>query len=192
MTQYDYGTIDPNTKSGTDLAADLNSFRNALNTLHRGSARPSYAQGGMLWIDESGAPVWVINMYDSVNSVDVPLFEYNTTTQSLTPVAGAAKEVATAYAANVAIDLDAGPVHNIAQAGAMTLDLPTNGQAGMSFMINITHDGNSVSFGTGMNWPDDNTVATLDTTSGKISQITGYMVSATQARLALRGTTYNN
>jgi len=34
MAQYDFGTIDPNTKSGTALASDLNSWRNAVHSTH--------------------------------------------------------------------------------------------------------------------------------------------------------------
>ena len=55
MSQYDFGTIDPNTKSGTALASDLNSWRNALHTTHGGSTAPSYITAGMLWLDTTSA-----------------------------------------------------------------------------------------------------------------------------------------
>jgi len=55
MSQSDFGTINPATKSGTALASDLNSFRDALNTMHSGGSQPSYIQTGMLWADSSSA-----------------------------------------------------------------------------------------------------------------------------------------
>ena len=48
MSQSDFGTIDPDTKNGTDLATDLNSWRDALHSMHRGASRPSYAAAGMV------------------------------------------------------------------------------------------------------------------------------------------------
>lgn len=53
MTQYDFGTIDPATKSGSQLSTDLNNWRNAQNSHHKGSTAPSYAIAGMLWLDDS-------------------------------------------------------------------------------------------------------------------------------------------
>lgn len=54
MTQQDFGTINPNTKSGTELAEDLNQFRDTVYSIHSGSTRPSYAVPNMLWIQEAG------------------------------------------------------------------------------------------------------------------------------------------
>ncbi len=75
MSQSDFGTIDPNTKNGTELASDLNSFRDALHTSHLGSSRPSYAVAGMIWIDNAGAPSWTIKTFDG--SDDLTLFTLN-------------------------------------------------------------------------------------------------------------------
>lgn len=54
MAQFDFGTIDPDTKSGTTLANDLELFSAALRSQHSGSTRPSYAVSGMPWLDTSG------------------------------------------------------------------------------------------------------------------------------------------
>lgn len=78
MSQFDFGTIDPNTKSGTQLALDLNSFRDALNSLNKGSSRPIYAQPGMLWIRESSSSQWDLCLFDG--DTDYTLRSINPTT----------------------------------------------------------------------------------------------------------------
>lgn len=74
MSQYDFGTIDPNTKSGTALASDLNSWRNALHSTHSGSTAPSYITTGMLWVDSTSANL-KIKMYDGAQSIDVGIID---------------------------------------------------------------------------------------------------------------------
>ena len=74
MSQYDFGTIDPNTKSGTALATDLNSWRNALHSTHSGSTAPSYITTGMLWVDSTSANL-KIKMYDGAQSIDVGIID---------------------------------------------------------------------------------------------------------------------
>jgi hypothetical protein len=67
MTQSNFGTIDPNTKSGTVLAGDLNSWRDALHSMHSGSSRPSYAVAGTLWLDTASSSLWLIKLYDGTD-----------------------------------------------------------------------------------------------------------------------------
>lgn len=74
MSQYDFGTIDPNTKSGTALATDLNSWRNALHSTHSGSTAPAYITTGMLWVDSTSANL-KIKMYDGAQSIDVGIID---------------------------------------------------------------------------------------------------------------------
>ncbi len=69
MSQFDFGTINPDTKTGTDLASDLGSWRDALNSLHRGATRPAYAAGGMLWVREVSGTLWELNIFDGTNDV---------------------------------------------------------------------------------------------------------------------------
>jgi len=81
MSQSDFGTIVATTKSGTQLAADLNAFRDALHSNHRGAARPSYAVAGMTWLDDSGGTIkW--NYFDGTN--DILIGTFNETTNVLT------------------------------------------------------------------------------------------------------------
>ena len=81
MSQFDFGTIDPNSKSGPQLALDLNNFRDALNSLHKGSVRPSYAQAGMLWVKEVSSTQWDLTWYDG--DTDFTLRSINPTTNTL-------------------------------------------------------------------------------------------------------------
>jgi hypothetical protein len=74
MSQYDFGTIDPNTKSGTALATDLNSWRNALHSTHGGSSAPSYITAGMLWVDTTAAN-YELKMYDGAQSITVAVID---------------------------------------------------------------------------------------------------------------------
>ena len=77
MSQFDFGTINPDTKSGSGLASDLNSWRDALHSMHRGSTRPTYAVQGMMWIDDTANP-WLIKMYSG--TADTVLASFNPTT----------------------------------------------------------------------------------------------------------------
>jgi len=74
MSQYDFGTIDPNTKSGTALASDLNSWRNALHSTHGGSSAPSYITAGMIWLDTTSAN-YKLKLYDGAQSIDVAIID---------------------------------------------------------------------------------------------------------------------
>lgn len=81
MSQFDWGVMDPNSKSGPQLALDLNDFRDALNTLHRGASRPPYAQPGMQWMKEVSSERWDLVVYDG--SVDLVLRSFNPTTSEV-------------------------------------------------------------------------------------------------------------
>jgi microcystin-dependent protein len=85
MSQYDFGTLDPYVVDGVALAASLNSWRNALATMHRGSSRPLYAVPGQAWCNDAAGPSnWIVNLYVSAAIGDKPLFAINTTTGTIT------------------------------------------------------------------------------------------------------------
>ncbi|MAX33214.1 MAG: hypothetical protein CME72_09140 [Halomonadaceae bacterium] len=69
MSQSDFGTLDPNTVSGTQLAVFLNNFRDALHSQHRGASRPTYVVGGMIWVKEVSSTRWDIMLYDGTNDI---------------------------------------------------------------------------------------------------------------------------
>lgn len=74
MAQYDFGTIDPNTKSGTALATDLNSWRSALHSTHSGATAPSYLVAGMLWADTTSSN-YELKMYDGAQWITVGIID---------------------------------------------------------------------------------------------------------------------
>ncbi|SES12763.1 hypothetical protein SAMN04487958_107214 [Vreelandella subterranea] len=81
MSQSDFGTLDPNVVSGTQLAIVLNDWRNALHTQHRGASRPSYVKGGMLWVREVSAEHWDLMLFDG--NADITLRSINPATGTL-------------------------------------------------------------------------------------------------------------
>ena len=68
MTQLDFGTIDPDNTDGTELASMLNNWRDTVHSLHKGSAQPSYAVAGQLWIKDSVSP-WEVYCFDGLNDI---------------------------------------------------------------------------------------------------------------------------
>ena len=81
MTQFDWGTMDPFVDDGVQLANQLNSWRDAIHSWHRGPSRPSYVVPGMMWINDAAGPTtWLVNVYLSPTVGDVPMFAYDTTT----------------------------------------------------------------------------------------------------------------
>lgn len=79
MAQYDFGTIDPNTKSGTALATDLNSWRSALHSTHSGATAPSYVVPAMLWADTTSAN-YELKMYDGAQWITVATIDATSNT----------------------------------------------------------------------------------------------------------------
>jgi hypothetical protein len=91
MSQFDFGTIDPYVVNGVQLASDLNQWRDAIYSMHRGATRPSYAVVGQMWINDSGgATNWVVNVYFGATVGDKPIWTYDTTTGVIRPVSGIA------------------------------------------------------------------------------------------------------
>ncbi len=66
-------TIDPDTTSGTQLAAHLNSWQDAIETMHRGAGAPSYLKAGMMYLDDAADPVWSVMF--SADGVALNVFE---------------------------------------------------------------------------------------------------------------------
>lgn len=103
MSQSDFGTIVATTKSGTQLASDLNGWRTAVHSGHSGTTRPSYAVAGMTWTNTAANP-YVVNFYDGTD--DIVIGTINTTTNVFTPSgisAGTSGGTATAFTYTPAI-----------------------------------------------------------------------------------------
>lgn len=83
MSQSDFGTINPLTKSGSGLATDLNNWRTAVNSGHKGGTEPTYKIAGLRWIDDSDDPIWIYKFYDGTTWI--PLLEIDTTANVAVP-----------------------------------------------------------------------------------------------------------
>jgi len=71
MTQAVFQDIDPNVKSGTELATDLNNFKASLLTQHSGPSAPTYAEVGTEWLDDAIANTLTRKIYDGAQWVSV-------------------------------------------------------------------------------------------------------------------------
>lgn len=83
MTQYDFGSLDPNIVTGTNLAQILRQTWDALQSCHSGPSRPDYAVTGMWWINTSGTP-WIVNVFDGTDDIQVATLNANTNTFQVT------------------------------------------------------------------------------------------------------------
>ena len=100
MSQFDFGTINPDTKTGTQLAADLGSWRDALNTAHLGASRPAYVQPGMVWVKQTSGTLWQIYVHDGTADLEMCRFNPSTNTaevaQGIVTTASLAADAVTA------------------------------------------------------------------------------------------------
>ena len=81
MAQYNWGTMNPLTQTGVQLCNDLNLWKDAVNSCHLGTTRPTYLNQGGMWLDSSVAGVWTLKFCTSgVAGGDVIIGTINTTT----------------------------------------------------------------------------------------------------------------
>lgn len=133
MSQYDFGTIDPDEVGGTELAVMLNSYRDAMHSQHKGASRPAYVVAGMCWLDDSGTP-WLLKRYDG--SVDVIEAEFNATDDTVSYRHRALVIAKTAAYSVVAADF--GRIVKVdASAGPVTITLPAISAVKAGFPITI-------------------------------------------------------
>ena len=111
MAQSDFGTINPTTKSGSALATDLNNWRDAIHSGHRGPARPSYVQGGMSWVQEVSSTTWRWYLYDGAQ--DILLGTINPTLDTFTPAIPAGSIAASAVVQGSGSGLNADQVDGL-------------------------------------------------------------------------------
>jgi hypothetical protein len=111
MAQSDFGTIVPSTKSGSALAADLNAWRDAVHSGHRGATRPSYVQAGMTWVQEVSGTTWRLYLYDGAQ--DILMGTFNPVLDTFTVSLGANSVPASAIAGGVGSGLNADQVDGL-------------------------------------------------------------------------------
>lgn len=120
MSQSDFGVIDPNTKSGTQLAVDLNGFRDAVNSGHSGATRPAYLPAGGHWVRIVSSTQWDLVFYDG--SVDYTLRSVNPTTgQKIGIPAADLADKQTSANDNTAGRLLVNPAYGLGTTGALSL-----------------------------------------------------------------------
>lgn len=92
MAQFDFGNLESPLSGTVFINGNLEPWRDALHSSHKGGSRPSYAVEGMLWVDDTTNP-WILNMFDGSN--DIALGSFDTTTNTFTPsgVSQAAEDI---------------------------------------------------------------------------------------------------
>lgn len=75
MAQFSFGNIDESNTDGFDLAAMLENFEAAVNSMHSGNTEPSYKIAGMGWRDTSNTPhllkIWTGTNWVTMGSLNV-------------------------------------------------------------------------------------------------------------------------
>jgi hypothetical protein len=99
MPQNDLGSI-PDPTTGASLVTLLKNWRDALHSLHRGAARPSYAVAGTAWLKENSASDWRLMIWDGADT-DIQIGVLNPTANTWTPSIANGAIVAAMLAANI-------------------------------------------------------------------------------------------
>lgn len=148
--QYPWVTIDPEEEDGIELAARLDSWVQAVQSMHSGATDPTYLVSNMMWVKEISSVLREV--WTSPNGVDkIKLWTFNPTTlvnnlahsDDIMLWTKAQRQAPQALVSAASITVDAS-VHNyffLTLGHNATLANPTNLVAGQSGMIVINHDG---------------------------------------------------
>jgi hypothetical protein len=145
MSQFDFGTINAATKSGSGLASDLNSWRDALHSTHQGTTAPTYKVAGTPWLDNTSNP-WALKVYDGTDWIVHGYFD--TTTNVFTP--GIFFKRGTAIASAATVDLSAATGNFVHVTGTTTITSLGTVGAGLVYyvtfdgILTLTHNGTSL------------------------------------------------
>ena len=77
MSQSDFGSLSSPLPGQVFFKDNLEPWRDALHSLHKGDSRPSYAVAGTMWIDDTTTP-WLLKIFGGAD--DVVLGEVNAST----------------------------------------------------------------------------------------------------------------
>jgi hypothetical protein len=86
MSQFDFGNLSSPLDGADFFDNKLEPWRTALHSTHSGSSRPSYAIGGMMWLDTTTNP-WKVKWF--TGSADVVMGTINTSLNTFTSANGA-------------------------------------------------------------------------------------------------------
>lgn len=179
MPQSDWGTMDPAVETGTQLATDLNAYRDARDSLNKGTAVPGYAVAGMMWLKDTADPIWEVFMNNGA-AKDIKLFEIQKTLETnksfvtavhfeegiAVPTQEWVIEVGTGKILNVKDVTDANKIPFKIEQGALTDSLVIGGGGAVGFGV-IPPSANSQIF------VEDN-IALKELAADPASQDTGY------------------
>ena len=56
MTQFDMGNLQSPMSGEVLINHNLEPWRDALNSMHKGDSRPAYAVAGLMWLDDATNP----------------------------------------------------------------------------------------------------------------------------------------
>ncbi len=210
MSQYDFGNIDPNTTSGTELTDMIELFRDALGSGNAGTSRPSYAMAGTRWIDTTNASAWALKMYcGPTPNLDATLMTLDPTTGVITlpshthPIAqitgldaalaavlagpsltGAVKTpiVTVASAASITFDMSAGSTQEVVLDQDVAIATPSNLDPGQWFTAVLRQNDPG---GWDASWSSawlfvGGEAPVLDQAANSVNMLTGLVLSATE------------
>lgn len=77
MSQFDFEIL-PYVDNGIDLSNKLNNWRDALESLHTGTARPTYAQKGTMWMDDTDPARAIVYLFDGNVDIEMGVYDLET------------------------------------------------------------------------------------------------------------------
>lgn len=82
MSQYDPGDLESPVSGTAFVNTHFEPTIDAINTCHSGASRPTYAQAGMIWLDNTTTP-WILKIFDGTD--DITIGTVNSTTNLFVP-----------------------------------------------------------------------------------------------------------
>jgi hypothetical protein len=120
-------------KSGLAYRQEDNDGKKALLNHHKGSVAPSYAEAGLLWLDDAATP-WALKIYDGTDWIKIA--DVNATANTVTPYLGASALKLLGYASDTgsanAYAVAPAPAISAYGAGQMVVLKPGNANTGAS------------------------------------------------------------
>lgn len=120
-------------KSGLAYRQEDNDGKKALLNHHKGASAPSYAEAGILWLDDAATP-WALKLYDGADWIKIA--DVNATANTVTPYLGASALKLMGYASDTgsanAYAIAPSPAISAYAAGQMVVLKPGNANTGAS------------------------------------------------------------
>ena len=155
MSQFDFGTIDPDLKNGTELASDLNNWRDAVMSSNSGVTAPTTTYAFMPWADTTND---ILKIRNAANDAWISTFVLSTGQPILTNGSVATVKLnsdvfstarswsgsqrgAVTTDTDLSFDMNAGQNFSCTPTGSGTLTFTniTAGQSGFIYLSNTTN-----------------------------------------------------